>query len=305
LGFVFWYFYKILIKTKNKSRRYNNIIQQFKNNESKNSNKLHLDKYYTSPNLAKHCINKTYEIIGEEYITQFIEPSAGNGSFSNQLKNCVAYDIEPDGENIIKQDFLELNIKYKKGRCIIGNPPFGDRMNLATQFVKKSYRIGDYIAFILPLSQYNNNYQFYEFDLIHSEDLGVQRYTDRNLHCCFNIYKRPDNGQLNKRKTYNFTDLYLFESNISKDPKRNREYPNDDYDFRICIWGASTGRILDNNERFQKEVAFYINNKELKEKIYQAMIEFKNNMPYIMTSTPSLRLWQLYEYIIKKIPEIK
>ena len=110
-----------------------------------------------------------------------------------------------------------MNIKYKKGRCIIGNPPFGDRMNLATQFIKKSYRISDYIAFILPLSQYNNNYQFYEFDLIHSEDLGVQQYTDRKLHCCFNIYKRPNNGYLNKRKKYNFTDLYLF-GNISKHP---------------------------------------------------------------------------------------
>ena len=41
------------------------------------------DKYYTPIELAKYCIDKTYKIIGRENITDIIEPSAGNGSFSN------------------------------------------------------------------------------------------------------------------------------------------------------------------------------------------------------------------------------
>jgi predicted RNA methylase len=67
--------------------------------------KINLDKYYTPVELAKYCIDKTYEIIGKENITEIIEPSAGNGSFSLQIPNCIAYDIEPEHESIIKQDF--------------------------------------------------------------------------------------------------------------------------------------------------------------------------------------------------------
>jgi hypothetical protein len=39
------------------------------------------DKYYTSIELAKKCIDKTFEIIGEENITDIIEPSAGMDHF--------------------------------------------------------------------------------------------------------------------------------------------------------------------------------------------------------------------------------
>ncbi len=176
-------------------------MKQFKRDESLNSNKLHLDKYYTPKELAKYCIDKTFEIIGKNNISEIIEPSAGNGSFSSQIENCIAYDIEPDNDNIIEQDFLELNLDYKKGRLIIGNPPFGDRMNLASKFIKKCYLISDYISFILPISQLNNNYKFYEFDLIHSEDLGEQLYTDRLVRCCLNVYKRPKMGSIGRKNS--------------------------------------------------------------------------------------------------------
>jgi predicted RNA methylase len=95
------------------------------------------DKYYTSKELAKYCINKTYEIIGEENISEVIEPAAGNGSFSLQVPTiCWAYDIEPEHESIMKQDFLKLDIGYLWGRLIIGNPPYGNRNTLAVQFLK-------------------------------------------------------------------------------------------------------------------------------------------------------------------------
>lgn len=91
--------------------------------------KIPLDKYYTSKETALYCINKTKEIIGVENITEWLEPSAGNGSFSLQLDNCLAFDILPEDESIIQQDFLTLDLGYKKGRCIISNPPFGKRNN--------------------------------------------------------------------------------------------------------------------------------------------------------------------------------
>src|SRR5574344_2003660 len=105
--------------------------------------KLELDKYYTDEILAKSLIEKTFSIL--ENITEVIEPSAGAGAFSNNIKNCIAYDIEPEQQNITKQDFLTLDIKYKKGRLIIGNPPFGQRNILALKFFKKAINICDVV----------------------------------------------------------------------------------------------------------------------------------------------------------------
>lgn len=108
--------------------------------------KIENDKYYTKKTVAKECISlidlSPYDLV--------IEPSAGNGSFSSQIK-CVAYDIEPEGEGILKQDFFELNKPDCKCLLIIGNPPFGKRSSLAKGFIKKSISIGaKTIAFILP-----------------------------------------------------------------------------------------------------------------------------------------------------------
>mgnify|MGYP003415540164 FL=1 len=164
--------------------------------------KLELDKYYTPVEVAEYCVNKTIEIIGDENISCFLEPSAGNGVFLNLLdKDKIAYDISPESEGIQKADFLELELEYKKGRCIIGNPPFGKGNYLSVKFFKKSITLGDYVSFIQPISQYKNNMYMYEFDMIHSEDLGIIEFSGiKNIHCCLNIYKRNENGYNKKRK---------------------------------------------------------------------------------------------------------
>lgn len=86
--------------------------------------KVHLDKYYTKKEIAQKCLSlipdfSTYDTI--------IEPSAGNGAFSNAIPNCIAYDIEPECKNIIKQDFFLLNKIEGNKKLFLGNPPFGER----------------------------------------------------------------------------------------------------------------------------------------------------------------------------------
>ena len=76
-------------------------------------------------------------------------------------QDSLAIDIEPEHESIQKQDYLIWDLKYLKNRLIIGNPPFGARLNMAQKFYKKSVQLGDYIAFILPISQLNNNNTMY------------------------------------------------------------------------------------------------------------------------------------------------
>lgn len=226
--------------------------------------KINLDKYYTPIEVAKHCIEKTFEIIGEDNITDIIEPSAGNGSFSNQL-NCVAYDIEPEHESIVKKDYLKLEIEYCEGRLIIGNPPFGNKMNLAQKFFKKSILIGDYVAFILPISQLNNTQSLFEFDLIYSEDLGECHYSDRMLHCCFNIYKRPING-LNKQQRTKLKDIKI----IRQDSKQYNEIT--DYDVRMCYWGnGSAGKILKDGEHYSAEYKIIVLNDEVREDVVRVL----------------------------------
>ena len=145
--------------------------------------KIENDKYYTPIVLANELILKTYEVLISENITEIIEPSAGNGSFSNQIPDCIAYDLVPEQDNIIQADFLKLDMSYKKGRLFIGNPPFGEKNKLIDDFYNKCCECGDYIAFVLPISCYKNDIKLYKFDLVYSEDLGLKLYTDRILHC--------------------------------------------------------------------------------------------------------------------------
>ena len=180
-------------------------MKQSKRDETQNSTKLHLDKYYTSHETAQHCIDVARKILKDEQVTEVtevIEPSAGSGVFSKKIKNCIAYDLEPEDNSVIQQDFLTLELNYKQGRLFIGNPPFGSRNNLAMQFCNKCFEYGDYVAFILPISQLNNTQSIYKFDLIHSENLGKIKYSDKMIHCCFNIYKRPISGSFNRIRQF-------------------------------------------------------------------------------------------------------
>ena len=71
--------------------------------------KEYLDKYYTPKNKAAELIATTLRVLKENglEVTDVIEPSAGNGAFSTQIK-CTAYDIVPDHKSIIKADFTKL-----------------------------------------------------------------------------------------------------------------------------------------------------------------------------------------------------
>ena len=267
------------------------------------------DKYYTSPELAEYCVKKTEEIIGRENITEYLEPSAGSGVFLDYLpKGTLAYDIEPEDykNRIVKADYLSLDLEYKKGRCIIGNPPFGVKNNLTVTFYKKSVQIADYISFILPISQYNNHIKLYEYDLLYTENLGAMQYSDRIVHCCLNIYKKPECG-FNERPNYHLQDVEIKESIINQNPKRQKIINKEDfnYDIRICGWGAATGKQVEYPNQYVKEFCIKINNIKLQTKIIKLILNTKWSEKYPMTATPNLLQWQIYKYIKDKIPEIK
>lgn len=259
--------------------------------------KINFDKYYTPKKLAKHCID-VVNGLGLE-ITETIEPSAGNGSFSLQIPNCIAYDIEPEHESIIQQDFLKLDLPYKKGRLFIGNPPFGKSNTLSVRFYKHAIKMGDYIAFIQPVSQYNNNQQMYEFDLIHSEVLPLVEYSGRKLMCCFNVYKRGDNGINTKPYDYALKDITIVECRRGRSCKIPEKY-----DLGICSWG-SVGKEIEYQGQFAREIYIIVNNAKFKDVVIEKMREAKWCELYPNITTPILGQWKIYKYLKEQIPELK
>lgn len=261
--------------------------------------KIELDKYYTSKELAEYCVNKTKEIIGEENITEWLEPSAGGGVFLDFLgDNYLAYDIAPEDNRIIKKDYLQLDLDYKKGRCTIGNPPYGDSNNLYRRFYNKSVKSGDYIAFIASISQLNNIRQLYKFDLIYSEDLGIKLYSGAEVHCCFNIYVRPKDG-LNKKNVNKLKDITLYRED-------NKKYNYIEEDFMICRMGSKVWKVLEEGQVL-RNFKVVVNNKILKNKIIKAFndkYKICGNDRASVISTPYICADDVYKYLKEQIPEI-
>jgi len=267
------------------------------------SKKIKNDKYYTSTELAKYCVDKTKEIIGEENIIEWIEPSGGNGVFLDYLpKSTYSCDIEPEDDlnRIDIKNYLELKLEYKEGRCIIGNPPFGKNLNLARKFYKKSIQLGNYISFILPISQLNNNNSLYEFDIIYSEDLGKKLYSNIKLHCCLNIYKKSFNNTLNSKPKNKIKDIDI----IRQDSKKYNIIKK--YDIRMCYWGnGSAGKILKENESYSAEYKIIINNELYKDKIIKLLniVNWKDELNCI--AMLKIQQFHIIKYLKEKIPELR
>ena len=279
--------------------------KQFKYIESKGSNKLNLDQYYTSEEDMNYCVNKTLDVLQENgyEVSEFLEPSAGQGVFSDYLytsgKNVIALDIEPKAENIIQADYLTYKLDYKKGRLTIGNPPYGSRLSLAKKFYKKSIEVGDYISFILPISQLNNSEFMYEFDLLYSEDLGELVFSgDRKVKCCLNIYVRPENG-LNKKSKNKLKDVEI----IRQDSKKYNDF---EYDIRMCYWGdATAGKILKEGESYSGEYKIKIHNEDLKDKIIDILTNTDWKKELNSTAMCRIKQYHIIDILKRKIPEIK
>ena len=116
-----------------------------------------IDKFYTKKETVNHIIKLFQEYVAPNNNDLIIEPSAGNGAFIDAIKslkcNYEFYDIEPEHEEIIKQDYLLYNtINTSQKIHILGNPPFGRQSSLAIKFIKKSCLFCTSLSFILPKS---------------------------------------------------------------------------------------------------------------------------------------------------------
>ena len=165
-----------------------------------------IDKYYTKDNIVKYCLNLFINNININNDDLIIEPSAGNGAFIMGIKsitsNHLFYDLEPEHNEIIKQDYLLLNyneIIKNDIIHIIGNPPFGRQSSLAIKFIKKSCEFANTISFILPKSFKKDSLKKtfpLNFHLIFEIDLPEKAFlvngSEYNVPCIFQIWEKKD-----------------------------------------------------------------------------------------------------------------
>ena len=243
-----------------------------------------IDKYYTKPTIVDKCINLAIEhlkIINEDFI---IEPSAGNGSFINEIKkitsNYIFYDLEPEHSEIIKQDYLlfdyPTNIQNNYNKIhVIGNPPFGRQSSLAIQFIKKSCQFCDSISFILPKSFKKESMQKsfpINYHLIVQYDIPDNSFLvdnkEHNVPCVFQIWEKKNFNRIIPPK--------LTPSNYSFVKK------NEEPDFAFRRVGVNAGHIskdvLDKSEQSHYFIKF---DEKISDELYSQLstipFDCKNN----------------------------
>lgn len=254
--------------------------------------KIDKDKYYTEETLAQYCVDKTFEILGTDW-DRIIEPSAGAGAYLKYLpKNTLAYDIAPEAEGIETADYREVKLPYLERSLVIGNPPFGRANKLSVQFIKASMLHSDYVSFIQPISQLNQNRTMKDTELVYSEDLGTLQYSGRSVHCCLNIYHKCKDGHKQDFSIPGIIECrHIFRSGKYQHSDDILNYP---WDFRVSAWGNI--HLLADDETCPNEVVFKVDDdiknwleKKLRECNYQSLLS--------CVSTPNLPAWRLRKWL--------
>lgn len=211
-----------------------------------------LDKFYTLPACSKRCIEKVstmYDITRWDLI---VEPSAGNGSFLNQIPSNkkIGIDISPEHPDIIKQDFFDYHPppEHKnKNILVIGNPPFGRISSLAIKFFNHSAKWAAVIAFIIPRTFRKTSIQNRldnRFHLVYDEELPNPPCCfspAMAVKCCFQIWEKKDIQRdfVDLPKTHNDWEfLKLGERDASGQPT-----PPVNADFALRAYGSTIGEI--------------------------------------------------------------
>jgi len=111
------------------------------------------DQYYTSDAVVDKCLEaiKPYVNAG----TTLLEPAGGTGQFIKgfkrhlKYKNVVALDIEPKHPDVIKGNFLEIELPAMTDFVCVTNPPFGRNSSLSAPFFNRAATVSRVIGFLV------------------------------------------------------------------------------------------------------------------------------------------------------------
>ena len=122
-------------------------------------------------------------------------------------------------------------------------------------------------------------------------------------HCCFNIYRRPQEDLNKKNKFIINKDLEIIE--YRRNVKRNICY--EDYDIGICGYGKGViGNVPNHIGQYVKEFYFKIKNDKYKSKIIN-LIEQSDweSVCGGISGQMSLPQWKIHKYLKEQIPELE
>jgi len=234
--------------------------------------KYNYEQFYTKNEIAKQLSNIVKSFNWFKKIERIIVPSAGMGAFSSQFENCIAFDIDPKVKNIIKADFLALEIPYQKNTLVIDNVPFGAQSSLALKFFKKSTLIGDYIAFILPLS---------------FKKQSVQDKLNLNFHIIYENILSENSFYTPIKEHYDIKSVFQIWHKKSYKRQKSPNYANfkdfefvkkQEADFAIMRVGINAGAIKNNLKEIREASHYFIKCNTNKDKIISKLnsINWKN-----------------------------
>ena len=236
-----------------------------------------LDKFYTLPVYSKKCIDKVFEFYSDSKWDLIIEPSAGNGSFLNQIpidNNIIGMDISPEHSNIIKQDFFKYYPPTNMTNILaLGNPPFGRVSSLAIKFFNHAAQWASVIAFIIPRTFRRVSVQNKlndSFHLVYDEEIPNSPCCfspPMMVKCCFQIWEK----KMTKREIIHLSTKHSDWEFLPFGPIDNNGQPTppDGADFAMRAYGGKIGEIKlnDLNELRPKSWHWIKSNIEKKELI--------------------------------------
>jgi predicted RNA methylase len=244
-----------------------------------------IDKYYTKKEIVNMCLDNIKKYIKINKDDLIVEPSAGNGSFIDGIKELsnsyLFYDLEPENSQIIKQDFIEFNYKEIQNKYknihIIGNPPFGRQSSLAIKFIKKSCEFSNTISFILPKSFKKDSLKKtfpLNFHLIFEKDIPEKSFlvngVEHDVPCVFQIWEKKINNRTENNKLLPNGFLFV------------EKHENPDISFQRV--GSKAGKVDTNYIEKSIQSHYFIkfnNNKSIHEnidKISQIKYNFNNTV---------------------------
>lgn len=127
-----------------------------------------LGQYYTNPAVAQECLHALYQVLNAPEDVLFLEPSAGEGSFTRPLTtdgySVIGWDIDPRHPDIQQRDFFHPGTKTElQSLCAqniviaVGNPPFGKRAATALEFITQTLDAGASAAAMILPAQFNKH----------------------------------------------------------------------------------------------------------------------------------------------------
>ena len=118
------------------------------------------------------------------------------------------------------------------------------------------------------------------------------------MHCCFNIYKRPE-YELNKKPIAKLKDVEIIRQDSIK-------FKTCKEDIRMCYWGdGSAGKILKDGDSYSAEYKIIIHNEIYKDTIIKLLSEANWKVRLNKIAMLSIKQFHIVKYLKECIPELK